>query len=317
MRPLTSLPAIVALGGLAVAAACSSSQNAGSAALLPAYGSSAIPDGGSNGASGGKLYVSDFYASQIVVYPASVQNPSPSGTISEGVSNPYNLAVDTHGTLYVQNNNNTITEYRKGRKKVIKTLTEPSDGVGTGICVTVGNDGSVYSADHYSGEVFEFAGGSTQPTLTLDVNEPFGLALDQKNDLYVGYSEGSDSPGRVLKFKPGKTTGKDLGIEVQLSGGLAVDARDDLLVGDQGKQLIDIFRAGAKTPFRTIDTSPNPPYQFALDSTETHLYLVSGQPAEVYVYDYKTGALAWTVTQGLPGSSGYAEGVAVRPELPQ
>ncbi|HLY03204.1 MAG TPA: hypothetical protein VKR56_12005 [Candidatus Cybelea sp.] len=39
---------------------------------------------------------------------------------------------------------------------------------------------------------------------------------------------------------------------------------------------------------------------------------MSGTPAAVYVYDYKAGKLAWTDSQGLK-SSGYAEGVALRP----
>jgi hypothetical protein len=45
--------------------------------------------------------------------------------------------------------------------------------------------------------------------------------------------------------------------------------------------------------------------------------LISGTPAEVYVYDYATGGPAWTITQGLPGPAGYAMGVAVRPSAKQ
>jgi len=316
VRVSRSSPAVTTLFAILTACSGGGASSGSVAPLPPASGASVLNAGSRNG----NLFVSDFYASTIVVYPAHAPNPAPVGKITDAVSNPYNLAVDRSGTLYVQNNNNTVTEYPKGRTNPSKTLQEPPagpGGLGTGICVIVGNDGTVYAADHYGSQVYEFAGGSTTPTTTLDVNEAFGLALDRRNALYVGWSASSSSLGRVMKFKSGSTTGHDLGITVQSNGGLAVDAHDNLLVGDQGAQTIDIFKRGATKPFRTIDTAPNYPYQFTLDRANRHLYLVSGTPAEVYVYDYATGTLAWTVTQGLPGSSGYAMGVAVRPEARQ
>jgi hypothetical protein len=51
---------------------------------------------------------------------------------------------------------------------------------------------------------------------------------------------------------PGQKTGKDFGIQVTLGGGLNVDQHDNLLVGDQGSQVIDIFRQGTTSPFRQI-----------------------------------------------------------------
>ncbi|MGC9992909.1 MAG: hypothetical protein ABSD52_11015 [Candidatus Cybelea sp.] len=292
-------------GLLATIAGCSSAPGANSIGpALPL--SEKVPNGGD-------LFVSNFYASEIVIYAANAENPEPSGTISDGVSYPYNLAVDQAGTLYVQNNNNTITEYPEGASEPAKTLTEPKAGIGTGICVTVGTDSTVYAADHYVGQVYEFKNGSGSSSTTLDVSEAFGLALDSHNNLYVGWADGSSgASGHVMKFKPGATSGKDLGITVKSQGGLAIDSHDDLLLGDQGNQVIDIFKKGATTPFRTIDTSPYYPYQFAFDRKERYLYLVSGTPAAVYVYEYKTGKLAWTDSEGLKGS-GYAEGVALRP----
>jgi|SRR5579863_9123885 len=95
-------------------------------------------------------------------------------------------------------------------------------------------------------------------------------------------------------------------------GALDVDASDDLTIGHQGAQSIGIFKPGSRKPFRTIDGAPNYPYQFALDRTQRHLYLVSGTPAVIYAYDYASGNLDWTISKGLQ-SNGYAEGVAVRP----
>lgn len=268
-------------------------------------------------AGGGKLFVSNFYLSEILIYPANEKDPAPTGSISAGVSYPYNLAVDRHGTLYVQNNNNTITEYAKNGSGPTKTLTEPKAGYGTGINVAVGKDGTVYAVDHLAGQIYEFENGNTTATKTIGLQEAFGLALDRHNDLYVEYaSNSSGGPGHVMEYKPGSTSGHDLGITIKYEGGLGVDSHDDLLVGDQGNQVIDIFKHGKNTPFRTISVSPYYPYQFNFDRSEKYLYMVSGTPAAVYVYDYSTGALDWTDNQGLR-SSGYAEGVALAPAAPQ
>jgi len=229
----------------------------------------------------------------------------------------YNLAVDDAGTLYVQNNNNTVTEYPKGQVTPSKTLTEPKRGYGTGICVTVGKDGTVYTVDHLAGQIYELKNGSTTPTTIINLSEAFGLALDSKNNLYVGWATNSSGgPGHVMKYKPGATTGHDLGITVEYSGGLAVDSHDNLLVGDQGNHVIDIFKKGATTPFRTINAYPNNPYEFAFDRREVYLYLVGGPP-EVDVYNCATGVLAWTVTKGFGSGSGSAAGVALLPRAPQ
>lgn len=318
MHNLRSIVAIASVTLFALAAAGCSSGNATvpySGGGLSSVAALQFPDAQVRST----LFVSNFYDKDVVLYPADKNNPPPSGTISQGLSNSYNLAVDQAGTLYVQGNNNTITEFPKGSRKPSKVLTEPPagpGGLGTGICVEVGADGTVYAVDHYAGQLYEFAGGATSPTTTIDVPHAFGLALDSKNDLYVGYTYSSSGfNARVLEFAPGQTKGKDLGIQVELGGGLNVDAHDNLLVGDQGNQVIDIFKQGATSPFRTISTAPNYPYQFAFNRNEGRLYLVSGTPAAVYVYNYVTGKLLWTDTQGL-SPSGYAEGVALRPAAP-
>ena len=310
--PTTSFKTIVLAAGLLVAASgCASSPPSGSA--LPFASSSAAAS-----KSSGDLFVSDFYAAKVLIYPAGQNNPEPTGSITDGVSDPYNLAVNKHGTLYVQNNNLTVTEYPKGETSPSKTLNEPQESVGTGVCVTVGSDGMVYAIDHYVSQIYEFKKGATSPTTTIFLSHAFGLALDSRNNLYVGWAPNSSGgPGRVERFKPGSTTGKDLGIETKYEGGLAIDKHDNVLVGDQGNRVIDIFKKGQTTPFRSISTYPAYPYQFAFDRSDKHLYMVSGEPAEVYVYDYSTGDLAWTDTQGLPGSGGYAEGVALSPAQPQ
>lgn len=239
-----------------------------------------------------ELLVADYPSSTVLIYPAGVRHPAPIGKISDGVLNPYNIAVDQHGTLYVQNGNNTITEYRKDQKTVSKTLTEAGAKL-TCTSLTVGSDGTVYSADY--GEVFEFAGGSTTPTMTLSVPYAVGLALDSKNNLFVSWNHGVMYDNGVFKFKPGSDVKKSR-LSGIYAGSLAVDSHDNLLVaaGD-----IFIFKPGSKTSFRQIRTGHFPTSQFALDSGGKRLYTVLNGTPPVYGYDYATGKLEWTVKKGL------------------
>lgn len=256
-----------------------------------------------------ELLVADYPSSTVLIYPAGVRHPAPIGKISDGVLNPYNIAVDQHGTLYVQNGNNTITEYRKDRKTVSKTLKELGSQR-TCTMVVVGSDGTVYSANDE--EVFEFAGGSTTPTKILPVPHASGLAVNSKNDLFVGWDAGVMGNGGVYKFKLGSDV-KKVRLSNIYADSLAVDSHDNLLVGPIH---IYIYKPGSKTFFRQIHNAHYPPNQFALDSHEKYLYVaIQGKTLpEVTVYDYATGELAWTVKKGL---SPYASGVALRPAAPQ
>jgi hypothetical protein len=322
MRPSISFLAALAGCAIALSWGCSGGSGTVSSVSRPSTGAFgdtiARPSGPSSTNTGdGLLYVDNFYPMTIEVYRSGVSNPAPLYTISKGLSNSYNLAVDRAGTLYVEGNNNTITEFPKGKTSPSKVLHEPAIGYGTGVFVVVGDEGTVYSVDHYNSVIYEFAHGSRKPTSSISIPHPIGIALDRENDLYTDYLLADGNYG-VMKFKPGQTTGHDLGIQLATPGGIGFDKDDNLLLGDEGPApAIYIYKKGAKTPFRQIDTAPSYPYQFAFDRTQEHLYLVGfaeGAPP-VTVYDYATGSVDWTVTQGF-NSQDYATGVALSPAAP-
>jgi hypothetical protein len=264
---------------------------------------------------GGTLFVANTDTARVELYPAEQPKAAPTGSITQGVLSPYNLAVDASGTLYVQNGNNTITEYPRGTTSPSKTLqvTSPS---GTGVFVAVGPDGTVYSANRGVDEIYEFADGSTQITGILGLpspDKPSSVAVSSANNVYIGYSK-STVPGAagVWVFPGGQSPGHDLGITLTYGGGLGLDPDGNLLAGDAGTQMIAIYKPGASKPFRKISTAPYAPYQFAFDAGGKHLYVVGGKPSAVLVYDYATGAPAWTVQQGLSGV-GFSLGVAFDP----
>ncbi len=138
------------------------------------------------------------------------------------------------------------------------------------------------------------------------------MVADKKNNLYVAYN-GSDGKGHVEKFKPGATTGKDLGITVGYAYDLKLTQKGDLVLGDAAAGVIDIYPPGKSMPSRSFPTVT--PFSFALNQAETRLYVAlstPGQGVAVSIYDFQTGAQVRAITNGTQSP----DGVALDPPAP-
>lgn len=305
---LRSFPAaLVAAASMTLLAACAGGRQ-----------NSALPAGPVPGAQPGRVtagsqalvYVADQGNQRVEIYAQKGKDQSPIGRITDAISAPDGLFVDPSGTLYVCNfGNGTVTEYPQGQTTHSKTLT----GAGSPKYVVVGN-GTVYVSNFNAsanGQVLEYAGGSTTPTATISFQTfPAGLALDSHNRLYVAYNDSNNSDIEVLRFAPGKTQGKNLGIHIQFgyAGGATIDHQGDLLIADQSRSLVDVFPPGATQPSQQLGGFTIA-YQIALNKRNTHLYVTSpsGVVAEVA---YPSGTPIDTISNSLGG----AYGVATSPE---
>jgi len=249
----------------------------------------------------GHLYVSDYAGNKVVVYPESGKNQKPSRTITTGIAGPLGNFVDAKGTLYVVNSNNsTVTEYPAGAGKPSKTL---SKGLSLPISVVVDTLGTVYVSEFSANAIVEFDKGATSPSRTISINEPEGLWLDSSETLYASYTDPSNN-GRVMKFKHKSTTGTDLGIAAGPPGDVKLDPNGNLLLGDQTDFIINVYKPGTTTPFRTISTSGNNPYKFAFNNTATLIYVAAPNTNTVPVFNYTSGTLVNTISQGLSSAYG-------------
>jgi DNA-binding beta-propeller fold protein YncE len=77
------------------------------------------PSGSALGPSG-ELYVVDLCCAKIVVFPKG--STTPDRAITRGIYGPSSIAFDKSGNLYVANLNSTVTEYRAGTNKLIRTI---------------------------------------------------------------------------------------------------------------------------------------------------------------------------------------------------
>lgn len=188
----------------------------------------------------------------VFVYPGgSKGNAQPSARIAghdTGLSDPYGVAVDAKGNIYVANVTNfeggasgsgSITIYRSGSNgnvKPIGTIAGPDTGLHDPVGVAVDCSGNIYVAN-YEGGPSEFGSvtvyppgsdGDAKPARAIvgvdtGIRQPYGVALDSAGNIYVAnYTGGESRAGSVTVYgadadgnaKPSRIiAGADTGID--------------------------------------------------------------------------------------------------------
>jgi sugar lactone lactonase YvrE len=212
------------------------------------------------------LFVSDLNGgpAQIRIYSAKVKNPPQTGSITDGIDLPINVAVDKQGTLYVANNgNSTVTIYPFGS-------TSPSLTLSTSILdpngIAVDSKGTVYVTSGStvgSCYVLEFPKGATSPSAQVNgFGLPIGLALDKDENLFVA---DATAPA-VWEVPKGSTTPTNLGLSgLSDPTGTAVDGSGDLYVANYQADVTG-YHVGTSSPFTTISDGIKNPYALAFNS---------------------------------------------------
>ena len=121
--------------------------------------------------------------------------------ISNGISDPQSIAVDTSGTLYVADTSlSVIAVYPQGATKPLRNITS---GVRGPTALSLDSSGNLYVANNAASTVTVYAPGKSTPlrTIAAGISGPTTLILDASNTLYVAnrrtvtvYAPGSRSP---------------------------------------------------------------------------------------------------------------------------
>lgn len=262
------------------------------------------------------MYVSDNNGNAIYIFDTTNLMQGPIGEITDAIDEPNGLAVDRRGALYVANSNSTVEVYPRGSTEPTVTYT---DGVSLPFGLVVSpNTGRLYVANLDAYDVTEYPNGSTNPDTTisfmnLEGNDPYGMALDRENDLFVsalGYPT-----ARAYEIPNGSETPEDLGISgIYVMHGIAVDRKGNIIIVDQRAKAIYVYPPGSDTPSKTITDGLIQPILIVLDKRERRLYVADagsdGYDGGLWLYSYPKGKLLTQVH--LPGFT-VPEGVAVSP----
>ena len=198
---------------------------------------------------GGNLYVADLQNSRVLYYPSgsttatrvygqngSFTNGSAPAVSANSLNNPYGLALDSSGDLYIADwNNSRVLFYPAGSTTATRvygqngsftTNTANNGGVSASSlngpqAVALDSSGDLYVADTGNSRILFYPVGSTAATRVYgqngsfttntpnnggvsatSMNQPFAITLDSSGDLYVA----DDQNSRVLFYPVGSTT---------------------------------------------------------------------------------------------------------------
>jgi len=200
------------------------------------------------------LYVSGYTSNNVAIYDIGRFGFPKVGEISEGVSGPAGLAVDSSGSLYVANQTGSITIYPAGTTSPSLTL---SQGLYSPQGVAVDVNGDVYVANRGpSPSIVVYAQGQSTPyeTITSDlIQVPTQMEFDAQRNLYI-----SDDNTLANELPFGSQQVESLDLQYMTGGGgLARDAvTGDLFlsgVGGNGTHSFWRYAPGNLEPVRSFN----------------------------------------------------------------
>ena len=255
--------------------------------------------------SGSKLYVSSYRLKYVAIYCTKGHNQAPIGKITSGISGPEGASVDLKGNLYVTNTiGNTVTEYAPGGSDPSFTY---SQGLGSPAGVAVDAKQNVYvtSLSPASLTVFPQKSNTAKMKIT-NLAFPIDVALDRAANVYVTTDTASFSNGEIIEYSPGSAQGTNLGIVTKEAGGIALDRAGDIVTADQGLPGVLVFPPGKTKPKHTFAGNTLDPDPVRFSPKEKQVYVGDAVGNAVYVYDYPSGKLVDTITDGVDGPNGLA-----------
>jgi serine/threonine-protein kinase len=248
------------------------------------------------------------------MYDPNTRNPSPEGSITKGISDPFGLAVDKTGTLYVanmtggKNNFGSIGIYKAGKSSPSLTIT---NGLDNPYGVAVDSHGDVFVTSLGANAIVGYKPGATSPFETISFSQygqATGLAIDQKDNLWIANDFGNE----VDEIPAGSSTPQNAGFS-GLNGptGIAFGEADMMYVSNFTGSAISIYKYGTTSPSGMITHGVEVHGPTLGGFTASDYYFQSNQNDNVVGYK-KGETFPFSAIKGLTGATGIASTPLVR-----
>lgn len=243
------------------------------------------------------LFVADEGGNIYEFTPGGVRS-----TFASGFNNPFGLAFDRAGNLFVANlYGNSISEITPGGATSIfaSGLNNPTD-------LAFDSAGNLFVSDWGTGNIYKFTPGGARSTFASLSSKPEGLAFDSAGNLYVANQQGViyDTITKITPLGVQST----FAVGLNSPDGLAFDRVGDLFVANQGGNTITkITPTGATSTFAS---GLHNPQALAFDNAGD-LFVSDLNSGNIYEFT-PDGAAKSTFASGLPAAEGLAfQGVAL------
>lgn len=253
-----------------------------------------------------RVFVAAYHLNYVAVYCTKGRNQAPMGKITDGINGPEGLAVDGKANLYVTNTSgNTVTEYAAGSTKPSFTYSADLSSPGS---VAVDKKQNVYVTNLSPASVTIFGQHSNTPKLqiTSNLTFPIDVAVDARGDVYVTTYNADRTAGEIIEYGPGSSQGSSLGIATKVPGGIAIDKAGDIVTADPGIPAVLVFPKGKTVASKIFAQNEIYPDPVRLTQDEKLVYVGDTVGNSVYAYDYRSGKLVDTITDGVDGPNGVA-----------
>jgi hypothetical protein len=316
--------ALSASVAIAMLAGCGGSQPPiGAAGAMPQTSASAthavrgtswvLPEANASAGLEPLLYVVNFNpaSNDVTIYHARAKDPSPIGTISDGLFEPNGDCIDGHGTLYVTNIPGSslgwISVYAAGQTKQSRRIT---DGINIPIYCAIDGNGNLWVTNLGGRNVSEYDANSSTPStvITNGVPNPAGIAVDSSGNIYISNDSGGSRPNsNVVVYAPGaKSPSRTITDRVQSPAGIAVDSSGTLYVTNFSQNNVEKYHVGKHHPYETITDGISQPTDVTIGKNGW-LYVVNTGPPAPDVVEFPPGSLTPSVrkiTKDLNGPNG-------------
>ncbi len=191
--------------------------------------------------------------------PEIAFEPAAQATVGSGLANPYGVAVDAAGDVF-------IGDY--GNQRAVKipagggSQTTIASGLNYPEGVAVDGAGNVYIADSDNSRVLVVPpGGGPQTTVGSGLNHPSGVAVDGMGDVFIA----DYLNNRVVEVPAGGGAQTTVGSGLSQPQGVAVDGLGNVYITDSGhNQAVKVTASGVQTTLPVSGLSD--PVSIAVDA---------------------------------------------------
>ena len=247
------------------------------------------------------LTVTVTQAGSNYIEPIAGQSPVVT-LVSSGLNNPYGVAVDGSGNVYIADPHNSAIKEWSASTQQVATLA--SSGLSYPQGVAVGGSGNVYIADTNNSAIKEWSASTQQVTklVSSGLSNPTGVAVDGFGDVYI-----ADYGNSAIKEWSAPTQQVTTLMSSGLSNpaGAALDSSGNVYIADTNNSAIKEWSASTQQVTTLVSSGLSNPHGVVVDGSG-NVYIADTNNSAIKEWSASTQQVTTLMSSGLNNPTGVA-----------